>query len=175
MSLIFVIIIAVGLSVDAFSLSLAYGTLNLEKRYIRLLSMMIGLYHFFMPLLGMQLGKFILNILPIAAHFIVAIVLVVIGIEMIIDSFKQERVVNIMKFSELLIFGLAVSLDSFSVGIGLTSLYPYPIVCTTLFSISAFLFTYMGLCLGKKINDKIGTISTTIGGLVLIIVGILHL
>ena len=63
MSIIMVIVIAVSLSMDAFSLSLAYGTLNLEKSQIRLLSLIVGLYHFFMPLLGMWVGTKILNIL----------------------------------------------------------------------------------------------------------------
>ena len=61
MSIIMVIVIAVSLSMDAFSLSLAYGTLNLEKSQIRLLSLIVGLYHFFMPLLGMWVGTKILN------------------------------------------------------------------------------------------------------------------
>ena len=65
MSIIMVIVIAVSLSMDAFSLSLAYGTLNLEKSQIRLLSLIVGLYHFFMPLLGMWVGTKILNFLPI--------------------------------------------------------------------------------------------------------------
>lgn len=42
MSIIMVIVIAVSLSMDAFSLSLAYGTLNLEKSQIRLLSLIVG-------------------------------------------------------------------------------------------------------------------------------------
>ena len=51
MSIIMVIVIAVSLSMDAFSLSLAYGTLNLEKSQIRLLSLIVRLYHFFMQML----------------------------------------------------------------------------------------------------------------------------
>ena len=83
MSIIMVIVIAVSLSMDAFSLSLAYGTLNLEKSQIRLLSLIVGLYHFFMPLLGMWVGTKILNILPINPNTIVFIVLFFIGIQMI--------------------------------------------------------------------------------------------
>lgn len=175
MSLVMVIMIAISLSMDAFSLSLAYGTLNLEKKMIQLLSIIVGTYHFFMPLIGMWIGNKIISFLPISPNTVVFLVLLVIGIEMIIESFKQTRAVHLMKFTELLIFGLAVSLDSFSVGLGLRAIYSKPIVCSIIFSIASFLFTYIGLYLGKKINDIIGRISTRIGGIALIFIGVFYL
>ena len=56
-----VIIIAISLSMDAFSLALAYGTLNLNKKDIYKLSLTVGVYHFIMPLLGLFLGSIILK------------------------------------------------------------------------------------------------------------------
>lgn len=175
MSILTVIIVAISLSMDAFSLSLAYGTLNLEKKYINLLSIIVGLYHFIMPLLGMWLGNNIIKIIPISPNTIVFVVLVIIGTEMIIESFKQDRNISLMKLSELLVFGLAVSLDSFSVGLGLKAIYSNPLVSSIIFSFSAALFTYIGLYLGKKINDLVGKISTVIGGTILIVIGFLYL
>lgn len=174
MSIIMVVLIAVSLSMDAFSLSLAYGTLNMEKKEMKLLSIIVGIYHFFMPLIGMWIGNKILNFLPIHPNTVVFLVLLVIGIEMIIESYKQTRVVKLMKLSELFIFGLAVSIDSFSVGLGLKTIYSNPIICAFIFSFSSFLFTYIGLYLGKKINDMIGRISTRIGGIALMIIGIFY-
>ena len=175
MHLITIIIIAVSLSMDAFSLSLAYGTLNLEKQYINKLSIIVGLYHFLMPLLGLTIGKIVLKLIPINSNIIVCVVLTFIGIEMIIDTFKNDEEIKIMDIKELLLFGLAVSLDSFSVGIGLKALTNNYILCVSIFSLSSFIFTYMGLIIGKKINDIIGKISTILGGLTLIIIGILYI
>lgn len=175
MNIITLIIIAVSLSMDAFSLSLAYGTLNLEKTYIKKLSTIVGIYHFFMPLLGLTIGNIILKIVPINTNIIVCIVLTFIGIEMIIDTFKKEEEIKIMDINELLLFGLAVSLDSFSVGIGLKAITNNYIICVSIFSLSSFIFTYIGLVLGKKINNLIGKISTLIGGLTLIIIGIIYI
>lgn len=175
MSILMVIIIAVSLSMDAFSLSLAYGTLNMNKRERKKLSLIVGIYHFIMPLLGMWIGENILKILPVTPNFIVFAVLLIIGIQMIIESFKDSGNINIMKFSELLIFGLAVSIDSFSVGLGLKTIYSKPLISASIFSFSSAIFTYLGLFLGKKINDIIGKISTIIGGGVLIIIGIIYL
>ena len=175
MNIITLIIIAVSLSMDAFSLSLAYGTLNLEKTYIKKLSTIVGIYHFFMPLLGLTIGNIILKIVPINTNIIVCIVLTFIGIEMIIETFKKEEEIKIMEINELLLFGLAVSLDSFSVGIGLKAITNNYIICVSIFSLSSFIFTYIGLVLGKKINNLIGKISTLIGGLTLIIIGIIYI
>ena len=56
MEIFVIMIIAVSLSMDAFSLSLAYGTVNLDKKSRLKLSIIVGLYHFFMPLLGNLIG-----------------------------------------------------------------------------------------------------------------------
>lgn len=175
MSIITVIIIAISLSMDAFSLSLAYGTLNLEKKYMNILACIVGIYHFVMPLLGMFVGTTIIKLLPVKTNIIVFVVLLFIGIEMIFESFKSERSLSLMRTSELLMFGLAVSLDSFSVGLGLNAIYKNPCLSALIFSISAGSFTYLGLYLGKKINNLIGKISTMIGGIILIIIGIFYL
>ena len=175
MNIITIIIIAVSLSMDAFSLSLAYGTLNLEKKQIKKLSLIVGIYHFLMPLLGLSVGKILLKIITIETDIIVCIVLSFIGIEMIIDTFKEEETVKIMTLKELLLFGLAVSIDSFSVGISLQAITNNYILCITTFSLSSFIFTYLGLIIGKRINSIIGKISTILGGITLLIIGILYI
>ena len=170
-----ILIIAVSLSMDAFSLSLAYGTLNPEKQYIKKLSIIVGIYHFIMPLIGLKLGNILLKLIPLNPNIIVFIVLTFIGIEMIIDSFKKEENIKIMTLKEMILFGLAVSLDSFSVGIGLEALTNNYILSVLTFSLSSLIFTYMGLTIGKKINNLIGQISTLIGGIILIIIGITYI
>ncbi len=169
-----VIIIAISLSMDAFSLALAYGTLNLNKKDIYKLSLVVGFYHFFMPLLGLFLGNIILKYVS-NPNFIVFLILFVIGIEMIYETFKEEDIKNIVSLRQILLFGLAVSIDSFSVGIGLNIISKNYLYCSTIFSIFSLSFTYLGLILGKKINNIIGKTSTIIGGLILIIIAFMYL
>lgn len=170
-----IILIGISLSMDAFSLALAYGTLNLKNKDISILSIIVGLYHYFMPLIGMFVGKKIILLLPISQKFLVFLVLLLIGIEMIIESFKEEKEIKQLNLFEMLMFGLAVSIDSFSLGLGLKTLYKNPYIAAFVFSILSSLFTYMGLKLGKKINQKIGNISTIMGGIILIVIGIIYL
>ena len=175
MSVFIIILIAVSLSMDAFSLSLAYGTLNLDNKTIKKLSIIVGIYHFIMPLIGLKTGNMLLNIIKINPNTVVFIVLLFIGIDMIIESFKKEEINKIIKLKELLIFGFAVSIDSLSVGIGLNALTSNYITTVSIFSITSLLFTYTGLKIGKKINKIVGKLSTIIGGTILILVGIMYI
>ena len=170
-----IILIAISLSMDAFSLSLAYGTLNPEKKYIKKQSTIVGIYHFIMPLIGNTIGNILLKLIPIKPNLIVCIVLTFIGLEMLIDTLNKEEVAKIMTLKELLLFGLAVSLDSFSVGLGLNTISKNKLITLITFSLTSATFTYTGLILGKKINNKIGKISTIIGGIVLIIIGLTYI
>ncbi len=168
-------LIAISLSMDAFSLSLAYGTLNISKKNQLTLSLIVGIYHLFMPILGMKIGILIIKTLPIKPDFIIFFVLTFIGVQMILESLKESRSINIMNFIELLVFGLAVSIDSFSVGIGLLAITSNWLISSIIFAISAFTFTLLGLQLGKKLNDKFGNISTLLGGIMLLIIVLLTL
>lgn len=173
--MILLFLIAISLSMDAFSLSLAYGTISLSKKEINLLSIIVGIYHFIMPILGMMFGRFINNTIHIGGDLIVLIIFTFIGINMIIESFKEEKNVNKMKLGEMILFGLAVSIDSFSIGIGITNITDSFLIGSFIFSITSAFFTFFGLILGKKLNQIIGKMSTIIGGITLIILGIVYL
>jgi len=175
MEIMVLFIIAVSLSMDAFSLSLAYGTINLAKKNMLILSIIVGIYHFFMPLVGMLFGNVIINYFPIKPETIVFFVLVIIGIQMIYESFKSKEIVKKMSIFELIMFGFAVSIDSFSVGIGIKAITNLHFLSFLIFSVSSFTFTYLGLFLGNKANLLLGKLSTIIGGFVLIIIGIIYL
>lgn len=175
MSIFIILTIAVSLSMDAFSLSLVYGTLSLPKKHIIKLSIIVGVFHFLMPLFGMILGNVIFNIININSNTIIFLILTFIGIQMIIDSFKDDNTSKYMSFWQLILFGFAVSIDSFSVGIGLNKIGISPVINSFIFSLSSFIFTYLGLILGKKLNSYIGKISTIIGGLILILIGLIYL
>lgn len=175
MSFLIVLIIAISLSMDAFSLSLAYGTLDLSRNDIYRLSIIVGLFHFFMPIIGLFVGNLIINYFPININYLVTIIFCFIGIQMIIETFKLDNDVKLFNFFELLLFGFAVSIDSFSVGIGLNAICNNYLLCSFVFSICSFIFTFLGLKLGKKLNMLFGKISTLIGGVILIIIGFIYL
>lgn len=174
MNVFLILLIAISLSMDAFSLSLAYGTLGINKKDKILISTITGIFHFFMPLFGFLIGNIIMRFIKLNSNIIVATILLFIGIEMIISSLKKEKEIKIMKVTEFFLFALAVSIDSFSVGITLTDFTKNVIFGPLTFAFTSFVFTYLGLSLGNKIEKLLGKISTLIGGTILSIIGLCY-
>ena len=96
------ILVGISLSMDAFSLSLIYGTLNITTKNKVLISSIVGIYHFIMPLLGLSIGSFLIKYLTLFnLNFLVAIIFIIIGIELIISNYKDKKIVpleNIISF-----------------------------------------------------------------------------
>ena len=171
MALVF--LMAISLSMDAFSLALAYGTLGMNKKYKIFLSIIVGFYHFVMPLIGMFLGEVILSLFKFNYDILVALILGFIGIQMIVDSFKGNDDVYELKLADLFLFGLAVSIDSLTLGITLPNLGVNKILSPLIFALVSSLFTFVGLSIGNKIEKILGKIATIIGGVILTLIGIL--
>ena len=163
-----ILITAVGLSMDALSLSIAYGTLNMKRSQIWCLSSIVGLFHFFMPILGNWLGSNIISFFNIDPNIVAGIILGVIAVQMILSIFKEENINILVSLASLLLFGFSVSIDSFSVGIGIKALSNNLILCALIFSVVSSFFTFLGLNIGKFLNDKIGKYAMILGGLLLI-------
>lgn len=167
-----ILLIGISLSMDAFSLSLIYGIIGIKPKEKILLSLIVGIYHFIMPLIGLSFGSLINSISFINLHIIAAIILLYIGVDLIISNFKKEELPNISILGFIL-FGLSVSIDSLTVGIGLKAITNNCLLSSLVFSISSLIFTYIGLLLGNIIGKKIGNYAKTLGGIVLIIIAII--
>ena len=166
------LLIAVSLSMDAFSLALVYGMfLNSKKRKF-ILSLIVGIYHFFMPLIGMIFGNILGKINIISLDLVSFLILLYIGIDLILSTLKKEDKISTNNLG-LIIFGLSVSLDSLTLGIGLNSITNNYLLASTTFSLTSLIFTYLGLNIGNIIGKKIGSYSKIIGGIVLIIIAII--
>ena len=174
-SLMTIILVAIGLSMDAFSLSILYGTLGFTKRRVIGLSVVVGIFHFFMPLIGSMVGSALLIFLPVDQDLIVGIIFMVIAIQMFCSTSKEEEIMNIVGIGSLLLFGFTVSIDSFSVGIGLSAISSNYLLVVSIFSIISTTFTFLGLMIGNKMNDKFGKVSTWIGSIILIVLAIIYM
>lgn len=170
--MILLIITAISLSMDAFSLSILYGTLGMRKKDKFILSFIVGIFHFIMPLLGKCFGNLIFEFIDVNPDLIVCLILSFIGMEMILSSFENNNDIHLMSFSEYFLFAFAVSVDSFSVGITFTNMSYNYILSSFIFSFFSFLFTLIGLFIGNKIEKLVGKLSTLIGGAILVLVGV---
>lgn len=175
MEIIALFIIAISLSMDAFSLSLIYGTGKINNKDKLLLSIIVGTYHFIMPLIGLLIGNIIIKKINFNPNIVVGIILSLIGLEMIISSFKGKKETFLYSTYGFFIFGLSVSIDSLTTGIGLMGITSLPLVASIIFALTSFSFTYLGLNIGNFISIKYGNIATIIGGIILILVGLFYI
>lgn len=156
---------------DAFSLALAYGINKIPLRKSLILSVIVGIFHFIMPTIGSLIGITLFNNFITKANIIVAIVFLALAIEMFVSRNDQERG-NITNFLSMIAFAFSVSLDSFSVGIALSLTEKNTIMAYITFSIVSFLFTFIGLVLGKKLREKFGHKATYVGIIILTVLAI---
>ena len=175
MSILETLTLAVGLSMDAFSLSLIYGTLDINKKTRRMMSIMVGVFHFFMPIIGFKIGEVILNFVKFDPDILIGAIFTILSIQMLL-SLKQEEQTKLLKsLLSIILFAFTVSIDSFSIGVGLGVLNSNIIFPSLMFALASGGFTFLGVKLGKKLQNHFGAITTLIGAILLLILGIGHL
>ncbi len=169
------VLIGISLSMDAFSLALIYGTYGLSSKREITLSMIVGVYHFFMPLIGLFFGTMLMKHFIFDPHLVVGIIFLVIGGEMFFSSFREEEVKALVNILGFLLFGLSVSIDSLTTGVGLSAISHNYLGVASVFMVLSGLFTYIGLRLGGKLSERFGKYATMGGGIMMIILAIGHL
>ncbi len=166
-SIVTVILIGLSLSMDAFSLSLAYGIIGLTKRDRIILSLVVGIFHFIMPLIGHFLGSIIESYFILKLNIIAMIILIYLGMNLIMSNNDIEIKHNFF------IFGLSVSIDSLMVGIILKSITHNFLLSSIIFMIISSILTYTGLVFGGILGKKTGKYSKIVGGITLIVIAII--
>ena len=157
---------------DAFALSFAYGILNIRKKLALITSIIVGIFHFIMPLLGNLFGNYIFENVSISPKYVMFIVFFILSINMFLSFFeKDKRLINLNVIGVIL-FAFSVSLDSFSVGLGLSYLSDNIILSSLIFCIISATITNLGFVLGKKISDKYGKYPSFIGAIILFLYSI---
>jgi manganese efflux pump family protein len=171
--LLTLILMAFALGMDAFSVGLGMGMFNLRLRQILKIGITIGIFHVWMPLLGMIAGKFLSNQFGTIATYIGGGLLLVLGVQMIWSSFKKEdsSVITPVGFG-LIVFAFSVSLDSFSVGLTLGIYQAKTVLVLVCFGVAATLLTWMGLLIGRKVQHWLGGYSELLGGSILLAFGL---
>ena len=176
--LLSIILLAISLSMDAFSLSLVIGTLNYSRLTIIKIGLTVGVFHFIMPLLGDKIGESLLKLLPIKSYTLAGMIFMILAIQMLISTIKESESKEIKPLSSyisILLFALTVSIDSFSIGISFSVVASHHLLASTVFMILSTVFTISGLVLGKKIKKQFGKYATITGSIILFILAIKYI
>ena len=173
--LLLLLIIGLSLSIDAFGVSTVIGLYNPTIRKSILISSVVGIFHFFMPILGMIVTSSLISVTIIDTRFILGIVLIFISLQMLIECIKPSKKEISLRRLSIIFFAFGVSLDSFSVGLGLSALTENYILASTIFSICSFSLTLLGLTIGKYFNRALKNYSYLLSTVILFILGVLFL
>lgn len=172
-----ILLIAVALGMDAFSLSLGIGMKGIRLRDVAKISAAVAVFHVLMPLVGFFTGKYMSTLLGDLAVAIGGGLLVALGAHMIYSSIRGENVRSIDHGSALglLAFAVSCSVDSLSVGVSLGMFSTDLILTVMLFGVLGGFMSAVGLMIGRRVGAMIGEYGEAFGGVVLLTFGLLFL
>lgn len=181
MGIAVVILLAFGMSMDAFAAALVRGSStrqNLTFSHILRIGAVFGLIEMCAPLLGFALGSIAADFIHEWDHWVAFILLTGLGLRMIYESINQNNQEKTSlqvgsKQGKLMLIATAIgtSIDSVIVGVGLAFLSVNVWFSALFIGLASTIMATLGLWLGRFLGKKIGKWAEICGGLVLIIIG----
>src|SRR5574344_757033 len=168
-------LLAVSLSMDAFSVSVC-GSMALqpESRTKGALSFgcWFGAFQFLMPVIGYYAAQLVAEYITAYDHWIAFILLCYIGINMIRESGGSCEIVHAYSFKKMLTLAVATSIDALAVGVSFAFLKVNVWTSSLLIGITTFCFAFVGGLLGFKVGERFRTQAEIAGGAVLCLLGL---
>ena len=177
MSTIELILLAVGLAMDAFAVSICTG---LSLKEIKVKDMLtvgfyFGLFQALMPVIGYFAGSRFLTYIESFDHWVVFVLLFIVGIRMVIESRKGEDEIDegkySLKFSKMIILAILTSIDALAVGVSFAILDVGVFMSATVIGAITFAVCAVGVRVGKAFGQKNKAVAELCGGIVLILIG----
>lgn len=177
MSIIELLLIAVGLSADAFAVSICKG-LSVEKVKVKhyfIVGAWFGGFQALMPAIGYLIGSAFEKYITAVDHWVAFALLVFLGVKMIIEAFKKgdEEVSSSFGFKAMFVLALATSIDALAVGVTFALLPNVNIVFAVLFiGVITFVLSAAGLKIGNAFGAKFKNKAEIVGGAILVLTGV---
>lgn len=177
MTLTELLIIAVGLSMDAFAVAICKG-LAVKKAGLKemcIAGLWFGGFQGLMPLIGYLLGSAFSSYITKIDHWVAFVLLGIIGINMIKESFEkdEEKTCGSMAFKEMLTMAIATSIDALAVGITFALLPEVNIGAAVGFiGVITFVLSAIGIKIGNIFGVKFKAKAELSGGIILILMGL---
>lgn len=176
MSLVELFIIAVGLSMDAFAVSICKG-LSMKKmswKPAAIVGLYFGGFQAAMPLFGYILGSQFKETITAFDHWVAFILLSVIGANMIREAFSrdEECVDCSLAPGNMIMLAVATSIDALAVGVTFAFLKVRIVPAVSFIGITTFVLSIVGVKVGNVFGTKYKSKAEFAGGLILIIMGV---
>ncbi len=180
MSILTIILLAIGLAMDCFAVSVCKGLTSPHgyvPRYIKpmLMALLFGIFHAGMPLIGYFAGSLFASFFERFAPWIALALLGFIGSKMIYDSLKGDDDENHLadfSFVGLLSLAFATSMDTLATGV---IFIPHPEdlwLAVGIIAATCFIFSITGFVIGHLVGARLRMNVTILGGIILISIGL---
>jgi len=172
-----IVIIAIGLAMDAFAVSIVSGSAykQLHVRHALRMAAFFGGFQAVMPLIGSLAGLSLKEYVTSCDHWIAFGLLSAVGAKMIYESFKIKSVEENLDPSNLFVLlalSIATSIDALVIGITLSFITSSIGVAVTIIGLVTFVLSYLGVVIGKKFGHFFEHKIEVFGGLILIAIGV---
>lgn len=175
MSILELFILAVGLSMDAFAVSICKG-LSLGKikvKHMCIAGLWFGGFQALMPLIGYFLGSFFSDMITKYAHWIAFALLLFLGGSMIKEALGEEESVDAnMDPKNMFLLAVATSIDALAVGVTFAFLQVMIVPAVSFIGVITFIFSAIGVKIGSIFGSKYSSKAEFFGGVVLILIGV---
>ena len=178
MDLYTLILLSIGLAMDAFSVALVagFGLGKVKLSDSLKVSGTFGVAHIVMPILGWFLGSTVIELISNWDHWIAFILLAFVGGKMLMEGLdKNAEDINaseLLGFTSLLMITVAVSIDALAVGLSFSVQNLSIWIPSIYMGVGTLIFTFVGLNIGNKTGQRFGKKAQVFGGLVLILIGL---
>ena len=171
-----ILIIAVGVSMDAFAVSICKGlsVRTLQPKHAALTALWFGGFQALMPLVGYYMGVSFADFVSSVDHWIAFILLGIIGGNMIKESFSKDECEHSPDFSAKAMFPMAVatSIDALAIGVSLAFLRADIWSSVLIIGLITGAFSAAGVCLGKFVGCRFKSRAEFVGGFILVAMGL---
>ncbi|MBF0539862.1 MAG: manganese efflux pump [Nitrospirae bacterium] len=177
MDIITILLIAIGLSMDAFAVSISSGIILKRPTIYHALriGVFFGGFQAVMPIIGWVLGLGLKGFISSLANWTAFGLLLIIGLKMIYEAlYSKDKDVKTepTRFIILLMLAIATSIDALVVGVGFGLLVTSIVKPVIIIGIVTFIFSFIGVFIGERLGGLFGKKVEILGGLILIIIGI---
>ena len=176
MGMMTTVLIAIGLSMDAFAVSVSCG-LSIKKEVFKnafYAGLAFGVFQWGMTMGGWLAGYSFRNYIEPFDHWVAFGLLLVIGLKMIKESRDEECVVILTGYRTLITLAIATSIDALAAGISLSTLKIGILVPSLYIGVITFAFSFAGVYIGKAIgcSTRFKSSIDILGGVILIGIGV---
>lgn len=176
MSVFEIILISIGLAMDAFGVSIGKGLsmpVGENGRKVTL-ALLFGLFQFLMPVMGWLIGRQFIDVISEWDHWIIFGLLGYLGVAMIREGLSDDDEDDDKQFLgawEMIMLSVATSLDAMAVGLTFAFLPINVWEASTMIGVITFGISLIGVYLGKFMGQFVGKYADILGGGVLILIG----